>query len=80
MPACQKFVKEDGVTFDNAKFGEVIPLKDDKSNSIIATCQGSTVSWTPPTPPATPEKSIDAADSKPIYDPVQKSSTAIADS
>jgi hypothetical protein len=67
------------MTFD-ASAGEVIPLRDDLSNAIIATCKGPAVAHNPQPPaPANPiTTNIPVAQSQ-IYDPVWKAGTVIPD-
>jgi hypothetical protein len=80
LPDCQGFV-QDGPTFSwKADAGEVIPLKADLSNAIIATCKGPHVINNPqPADPADPiTTNIPVAQSQ-IYDPVVKTSIIIPD-
>ena len=81
LPDCQTMIELDaGAATFAASFGEVIPLADDLSNAIIATCKGPYVAATtpvvvPPTPaspPAMRPKSV-------IYDPVWKTSLTVPD-
>ena len=80
LPNCQSFVVDGPtMTFDTSR-GEVIPLAEDLSNAIIATCKGPAVAHDPQPPaPAQPITSnIPVAQSQ-IWDPVVKTSITIPD-
>ena len=80
LPNCQSFVVDGPtMTFDNSN-GEVIPLKEDLSNAIIATCKGPAVAHDPqPEQPAAPITTNIPVDQSQIWDPVVKTSLTIPD-
>ena len=47
LPNCQSFVVDGPTMTYDASHGEVIPLKEDLSNAIIATCKGPSVAHNP---------------------------------
>lgn len=80
LPNCQNFIKPDsGDVFDEAQWGEVIPLEWDLSNAIIATCKGphQGVVTPAPAPPVPPPAIPTPRPPSRIYDPVWKSSVVI---
>jgi hypothetical protein len=68
------------LAYDTETHGEVIPLAEDLSNAIIATCKGPSVAVpiVTPTPDAPITTNIPVAQSQ-IFDPVWKTSTIIPD-
>ena len=81
LPDCQQMVNWDsGDDTFQAKYGEVIPLKADLSNAIIATCKGPHVAQNSPVPVLNPLAGIPTpVEKSQIYDPVWKTNTVIPD-
>jgi hypothetical protein len=81
LPDCQQMVKWDsGDATYQESFGEVIPLKADLSNAIIATCKGPSVAQNTPVPVPNPAAGIPTpVEKSQIYDPVWKTNTIIPD-
>jgi hypothetical protein len=80
LPNCQSKVLEGAVVSFDPAFGETIPLADDLSNAIIATCKGAYVAAPAPVvvAPAAITTNIPVAQSQ-IFDPVWKTSVVIPD-
>lgn len=79
MPDCQSLVAPGATVTYLPSAGEVIPLAEDLSNAIIATCKGPSAPIVPPAPPAAPDTTNVPVAQSQIYDPVWKTSVVIPD-